>query len=498
MTELGLTSEVERFRNAVAQHVGLRFEDAKLGLLGDVLQRRLEAIGRTAASYLRNLENEPTTAEFAALAPDITVGETYFFRNIEQFRALQDIVLPRRVATARPGKTLHLLSAGCATGEEAYSLAIMAREAVADPTWRLVIRAVDLNPAALAKAARAHYSNWALRGASPDMVRKWFRSEGQEMILADTARVDVTFEARNLAADDPDLWRPAAYDVIFCRNVMMYFAPEQSRALVARIARALAPGGFLFLGHAETLRGLSNAFHLHHTHETFYYERTDHASYPVCRPPPPPEPVSPLESLTALPDQWFDVIGAASQRVAALIPALTADPPKPAPKWDLARGLDLLRKERFAEALDYVGDVPSATDADPDTLLLAAVLLAHGGRIAAAEDACRRLLSADGSNAGARYALALCRETAGDDAAAVEHDRAATYLDPTFAMPRLHLGLLARRAGERSSARRELGQALVLLAREDASRLLLFGGGFNRDALMALCQSALADCSGPP
>ena len=116
----------------------------------------------------------------------------------------------------------------------------------------------------------------------------------------------------------------------------------------------------------------------------------------------------------------------------------------------------------------------------------------------AAEDACLRLLLIDELNAGAHYVLALCREHSGCHARAREHDRVAAYLDPAFAMPRLHLGLLARRADDADGARRELAQALILLQREDASRLLLFGGGFNREALLTLCRSALRDCGGRP
>jgi len=102
-----------------------------------------------------------------------------------------------------------------------------------------------------------------------------------------------------------------------------------------------------------------------------------------------------------------------------------------------------------------------------------------------------QLLECDELNSGAHYLLALCRESAGDSQGALEHDRAAVYLDPSFAMPRLHLGLMARRAGDAQTAHRELGQALVLLKREDTSRLLLFGSGFGRDALIALCLAEL-------
>jgi len=92
----------------------------------------------------------------------------------------------------------------------------------------------------------------------------------------------------------------------------------------------------------------------------------------------------------------------------------------------------------------------------------------------------------------------LCREGAGDGPGATEHDQVATYLDPAFAMPRFHLGLLARRSGHHEAARRELALALSLLRREDASRILLFGGGFGRGALVALCRAELVACGGTP
>jgi chemotaxis protein methyltransferase CheR len=495
-------SELERFRGAIVQRIGLHFDDAKLGFLGEVLQRRTETLGRGSDAYLRGLEREPSNGEFSALARELTVGETYFFRNIEQFRALAAVVLPERMQVARTPKVMRLLSAGCASGEEPYSMAIVARETIADPSWSVSIRAVDLNPAMLEKAARARYSAWALRDTPADLQRQWFAPDGRELVLEQTVRNAVKFSAGNLASDDPDLWQPAAYDVIFCRNVLMYFAPEQMRAAMARIAQSLAPGGFLFLGHAETLRGVSDEFHLRHTHETFYYERK--AGTEQDRPRALPLALTAVPagvSIVPFDAAWVDTIRIASERVATLVPAPhAAGPPAspPVPPWDPAPALDLLRQERFAEALDYVRAGPPQAEQDADVLLLEATLLAHGGQLAAAEQACLRLLVIDELNAGAHYVLALCCEHSGRGDRAGEHDLIAAYLEPAFAMPRLHLGLLARRRGDRDAARRELAQALVLLKREDASRLLLFGGGFNREALIALCELALKESGGRP
>jgi chemotaxis protein methyltransferase CheR len=493
--------DLERFRAAIVQQIGLQFDDARLGFLGEVLQRRLDKHDRSGNAYLAGLELEPSRIELAALARELTVGETYFFRNNEQFRALAEVVLPERIRVHHAPKVLRLLSAGCASGEEAYSMAIVARETVTDLSWEVQIRAVDLNPAALEKAARARYSPWSLRDTPPDVQRKWFRADGRDMILDETLRTAVKFEAANLVSDDVDLWRPAAYDAIFCRNVLMYFAPAQMRAVIARIARSLAPGGFLFLGHAETLRCVSDDFHLRHTHGTFYYEHKE-STEPACQRPLQLVPRSiPTSASAALSEAWFDTISQATERVAALFPAPTAATSpacSPSVHWDVAPALDLLRQERFAEALDHVRAGPPEAEGDPDVLLLEATLLAHSGQLVAAEDACLRLLSVDEFNAGAHYVLALCREHSEHRGQASEHDRVAAYLDPAFAMPRLHLGLLARRAGDREGARRELAQALILLKREDASRILLFGGGFNREALVALCESALKESGGRP
>jgi chemotaxis protein methyltransferase CheR len=495
MNRVARPDRVERLRAVVARGLGLAFDETKSSFLEEVLARRAQYAGRDVEAYLARLETDPRR-ELRALVPDLTVGETYFFRNRDQFRALSEVVLPDRMRARASERRLRILSAGCASGEEAYSLAILVREHTPDPSWDVSILAVDVNPAALERAARACFTPWALRETSPDVEHRWFRADGRDLHLVDAARERVRFEEHNLVDDDPRLWPEETYDVVFCRNVLMYFTPECAVAVVERIRRSLAPGGYLFLGHAETLRGLSSDFHLCHTHGTFYYQRRDRDG---ARADPPPVATAVAESNDD--GTWIERIRRASER----IEAITGLPPSGSPmatspaeraRPDLAPALALLAEERYADALDRVCALPSGVAGDPDALLLRAVLLTHGGRLAEAEEACRGVLASDELNAGAHYALALCREGAGDLRGAVDEDQIALYLDGSFAMPRLHLGLLARKAGDRETARRELGQALVLLQREDPSRLLLFGGGFRREALRALCRAELESCGG--
>ena len=501
-------ADVERFRAQVARCFGLDFDDGKLAFLAEVLRQRLVAGDNPFGSG----DERPSGAceKLAALAEDLTVSETYFFRNIEQFRVLGEIALPERLRARAPQQPVRVLSAGCSSGEEAHSIVMTIEERFPEqPPARFRVDAVDLVPARVERAKRGRYPAWSLRETPEPLRTRWFRKKGHEFWLSERILERASFEVRNLADENATLWLAGAYDVVFCRNVLMYFAPEPARALIERITRALAPGGYLFLGHAETLRGLSQDFHLCHARDAFYYVRKD-ASLAAAQPVPAhaarlhdargAEP----SSLVAHSDSWAELIRRSSDRVQVLserstVPKPPADGRSSAPERarDLARAMELLGSERYHDALACVPSRPDSAR-DPETLLLRAVLLVHGGKLAEAEQVCRALLELEELHSGAHYVMALCRDAAGDGEGAGEHDRIAAHLDPAFAMPRLHLGLLARRGGELEVARRELARAHALLKTEEPSRLLLFGGGFGRDALVALCQAELAAAGGAP
>lgn len=507
MTELACLA-VDRFRTSIERRLGLRFDDTRNGFLDEVLRRRADAHDLDVSGYLERLEKSGAAPEeLRKLAEELTIGETYFFRNIEQFDVFEAVALPARLSARSASSTLRVLSAGCASGEEPYTLAMILREQLpASAAWNIEVHGVDVNRAFLHRAAKGRYSAWSMRQTPADRQARWFQMSSREYVLSEEITAMVRFSEGNLA-DPATTWPEGFYDVAFCRNVLMYFAPDQARAVVARIARALAPGGYLFLGHAESLRSLSSEFHLLHSHETFYYQRraaSDPADVPVRTPEASHRPAyeAPLVALVDSADSWVETIRDAAQRIRDLVDggpgtsSASAVAESRAP--DVARALEMLGRERYVDALELVDTLRQGTPTDPELLLLQAVLLTHGGRLGEAESACRALLMVDELNAGAHYLMALCSEGGGDPVRAAEHDRVATYLDPAFAMPRLHLGLIARRRGERDAARVELGRALVLLQGEDSARLLLFAGGFGREQLVALCRAELVACGGRP
>jgi chemotaxis protein methyltransferase CheR len=509
---------VEHFRSLVAQRLGLNFDDSKRDFLEDVLRQRMESTGCPRFWPYQQLVVS-SEKELRAVAEQLTVCETYFFRYADHFRVFTEVVVPDRIRAREGRRELRILSAGCASGEEAYSLAILIRDELPElASWNIAIRGIDVNPTIVAKAARAKYTTWSLRDTPANLQTKHFRNEGRDLALDTAVRSMVTFEERNLVDEDSLFWQRDAFDVVFCRNVTMYFTLEAARSVIARIAQSLTPGGFLFLGHAETLRGISHDFHLRHTHETFYYQRRDseevvgNLAFIQASPANGPSPAQ-IPALIGPSDSWFDIIRRASERITDLTNGKSSQaaggrkdtgvqPPNPTAwpvaAWDRTLAIELLRSEKFAEAIELVHALPPALKSDPDVQLLLAVLLTNRGDLQEAEKVCLGLLKLDDLNAGAHYLMALCREYAGDRSAAVEHDQAAVYLDSSFAMPHLHLGLVAKRSGDMETAQRELAQALTLLVREDASRILLFGGGFTREALSEFCRAELRACGGHP
>lgn len=487
MNALAATQEVARFRALLADRLGLAFDEHKLATLARVL----DSCGGDRQRILADLAGSaPPDSLLARLASELTVTETYFYRSGDQLRAFAELALPQRQQVRGQ---VQVLSAGCASGEEPYTLAMLARSCGREAG--VALYAFDANPAMLARAERGHYSTWAMREMPPDLRTAWFRHEGEQYLLAQDIRRAVHFEQRNLALDDPQFWQPGRFDIVFCRNVLMYFTPAQAQAAVARIAHAMAPGGYLFLGHAETLRGLSNDFNLCHTHGTFYYQRKDQLEHApplaVAAPVARAQPVAPDP-------MWAEQIGRASRRIDVLASSTRPAAPAVHSAPDLQLALASLHEERFSQALEHIGNLAPHHADDPDVLLLKAVTLVQAGAVAKAREACAQLLARDALHAGAHYVLALCEETAGELEGALDHYQGASYLAPGFAMARLQAGRLLRRLGQPEAARRELELAGQLLEGEDAARLLLFGGGFPRAALLALCRAELAALGGAP
>lgn len=504
-------SELGSFRATVAQRLGLSFDDSKRDELADVLRRRMDATNSLEVdSYLCLLST--SLPELRAVVGHLTIPETYFFRIPDHFRALQEVVLPERIQARAASRQLSILSAGCASGEEPYTIAMLVQGRLDIKRWQVSIRGIDVNPAVISKGRKGLYTAWSLREIDPTFKERCFRSQGRDFQLCDSIREMVSLEEGNLANPHAAFWKPNTYDVIFFRNAFMYFSSEAGQSIVNRMAESLLPGGFLFMGPAETLRGLSHKFHLCHTHETFYYQlRTSDSTvgHSLRSNAPAITTFDQSAAGVELPEaesgsDWAETISQATERVRMLSHtpghsrgAIRATANSTPVNLNLTIVWELLQQERFEQALAALDLLPvEAQRNSSEVQVMRAALLANRGEFAKAEKTCALALKVDEMNAGAYYVMALCREQLDDRGTAMEYDRTAIYLDPSFAMPHLHLGILAKRGGESELAVQELGQASLLLPRDDIQRIRLFGGGFSCAALVQLCLRELQGCRG--
>jgi chemotaxis protein methyltransferase CheR len=484
-----------RFADLIDGRLGLHFDGSSLKELAAILRARARSLRCASVdAYLHRFDAAGSMHdELRALAAMLTIGETYFFRSPEQFTVFSEVALPC-LTRAQPGRKVRILSAGCATGEEAYSLAITLRELGASAPAHVSILGVDLSAESITVARRGRYSARAMRATPPVCLGKYFRRDREQHVLDQSVRAMVQFEERNLAIEDHSFWRPHSFDVIFCRNVTMYLSARALREVIARFARVLAPDGFLFLSYTEPLRGISQAFQVEHYHGAFYYKLRDPSAPPAVLngvAAPPARVALKLES-KALGVSTEPLRAALAVHDLSTQPLDSTNPASLCPSPSLAAAF--MMAERFDEALTTIESLPPASRAKPDVLLLTAMIQIERGKLDDAAQVCAELLALDHLNAGAHYLTALCHEQGGRRAAAVDSYRVGVYLDQAFAMPHLRLGLMFRREGDLRGARRELQNASALLAQEDPARVLLFGGGFSRDTLIELCASELRLC----
>jgi len=246
-------ADLKLLGDLIQERFGLTFDGVRQDILGSRLQPRMRELRiETPRAYYEYLRFHPQRdAEFDRLPALVTNNETYFFRETRQFEILIEHVLPERRAAA-PARPLRLLSAGCSSGEEPYSLAIALHDAglpLAGKSWE--IDACDLNPERIGRAREGIYDETSLRACDPETRRRYFTAQDGRFRLKDRYRAGVRFFQSNLLAPGFTLEPP--YDVILCRNLLIYFCDSAFERLIGLFARSLAPGGYLFLGHSESL-----------------------------------------------------------------------------------------------------------------------------------------------------------------------------------------------------------------------------------------------------
>jgi len=259
-----------KIRNVIYQVSGIYQPEEKLYLLAARCARRMSVVkAKTPAEYLEFLTVRGNRdAELRLLLNEITIGETYMFRSPLQLEALRNVILPGilKAKSAMGFKRLHLWSAGCSTGEEPYTLAMFLLEESEKMLagWTFDILATDLNENSLVAAKAGIYGEYALRSTTELLRRKYFRPHDDKRLqVSDQLKSVIRFERVNLN-DDSKMTFLKGMDLIFCCNVLIYFDLNSKRKVMQHFYSNLLPGGYLFLGHAESLYQVDDRFHLVH------------------------------------------------------------------------------------------------------------------------------------------------------------------------------------------------------------------------------------------
>jgi chemotaxis protein methyltransferase CheR len=250
--------EFASLRDLIRERFGIYYDDQKRFLLLSRLQTRLAKRGfETYGAYVAYLRTHPRREEeWTDLASVLSNNETYFFRERAQLKALADGIV-EEFLTRSP--RVRLWSAACSSGEEAYSLAMTLLESGKVLDSQLSIRATDISTRVLELAERGFYRALSFRATEPAMIQKWFQPQGDGFVINDRVKRLVGFGRLNLL-DGVRVAAEGPFDAIFCRNVLIYFDKPTQKRVVESFAKALRPGGYLFLGHAESLFHLTDLY----------------------------------------------------------------------------------------------------------------------------------------------------------------------------------------------------------------------------------------------
>ena len=431
-----LTDEdFERFRKLINQTSGIFFDRGKQDVLRLGLSDRAEALGAaTLGDYYDFITSDPERElEVKRLLAHLSVQETQFFRNLPQFDALRKFIIPeiaRRKAGER--RTMRFWCAGCSTGQEPYSVAMSVLDVLPDPgSWTIEVLGTDLNGQALETARRGWYPEKKLVGIDRSHLERYFRAQDNGYQVAEPVKRLVRFEPHNLVSDMLPMTTFGTCDTVFCRNVIIYFNHETAKYVIEHFFDILNPGGYLFLGHSETLWKMSAKYSLVEMGDAFIYRK--------------PLPMS-IEGRRFIPDRRMRRSGlpAGVMQERRRDEADRRSVRQPG-HFDLAIwGGGHKDEPQPADATDEIGKAKAHLDLGEFDLAISSLMEA---------------IKSDGVSGEAYFLLGLAFEKKKDVTQAEDAFRKAIYCDPELSLAHFHLANVLEQAGKLKNAIREYRSA---------------------------------------
>ncbi len=430
-------------------------------------------------SCARWLLSAPLTRRMnEVLASHLSVGETYFFREKQSLGILEEHILPRLLQSRRQNeRRLRIWSAGCSTGEEAYTIAIMLDRLIPDlKDWNVTILATDFNPKFLRKAAQGMYGEWSFRYA-PVWLRERYCNKTRDGSFEIHPRIRkmVTFSYLNFADDVyPSLLNnTSAMDVIFCRNVLMYFTAHRAKQVTGNFHRALIDGGWLIVSPAEASNSLLSSFTPVEFPGTVLYRKMDNAALSV----PPKSDSKQEESIL-----W--------QRPPGRDKACRGQEAAPT-------GAGLEVSQTNTSPATQADQLPAPQPDEREAPSRMARSCANQGRLSEALEWCEKAIAADKLNPLHHYLSATILQEQGQYDIAIQSLIRALYLEPMFVLAHFALGNLHQSQGRYREAQRYFGNVLLLMRKHPQDEILPEADGLTAGRLTEIVTSLLASLPQP-
>jgi chemotaxis protein methyltransferase CheR len=443
-----------------------------------------------AESFIRWLTSSPLSRDqIEMLASHLTISETYFWREPQVFEALVEHILPKLVQSREgSGKLLRIWSAGCSTGEEPYSIAIAIHRVIrALEKWNITILATDINPGILQKANAGIYGEWSFRNAPPWLKQRYFlRRDDGKLEIIPAIRKMVTFSYLNLAEDiyPSPVNNTGAMDIIFCRNVLMYFAPWHARQVVQDLYRSLTDGGWLMVGSSELSQHLFPQFSsINFPGAVVYRKETPESQLSAVyhfEESPPREIIQPaFESFVeagrpALPHLFLDT-------------ETTEENERPAVQQAVYEEiLDLLPEKGDTKETDE-----TAGEETPLSITDKVRTLADSGKLSEALALCDKAIAGDKLDPGLYYLRAVILQEENRFDEAVTSLKRALYIDPNHALAYFTMGNLVLHQGDIKFAKRCFDNALALMSACKQEEILPESEGLTAGRFREIIQATI-------
>lgn len=458
------------FVGLIRERTGNVVPRARYDFLDEILERRARAVELPDKdTYLRWLAAGELRDEWRRLIPLVTIKESYFFRAPQQFRVLQKTILPEIVKAHAERRRLRVWSVACARGEEPGTLAMALADSGLLSSWDWEILATDVDEDALDAARRGIYGERAVSQVPPKLRDKWLTPRGKLFELSPVLRARIRYRYLNLARAPRD-FPSDSFDLVFLRNVLIYFPRPLQRRVVSHVAERLPPEGYLFLGASETLWQIQDQLVPRDLGVCFAYHHPRPGQERVLRPPSVPTRVPEgAESADRAPDRARQS-GTASRRPDR--PSLLPDPFRPAAPLEVvdpepvdSDGPSAAPEETETSTADVVEPdaKPSMSPCGVQERLVDAARELAANRMDEAESILEQVLEADPSEPAAHALEGFLRDLQDRTDDAVTSYRAALYLDPSLFQARLLLADCLTRLGANDRAKKHYQEVLATL-----------------------------------